>query len=182
MIYKFKHQNKNKLINKRRYKKTLTMLDKISTSNNVIFDLGVENPLSILMKKKGYRVFNTSGQDLDNDYNISLPKNVDLITGFEILEHLVSPYPLLKNLNANKLFVTVPLKLWYSKAYKNENDIRDRHYHEFEDWQFDWLLEKAGWKIKRKEYWTNPVFKIGFRPFLRLFSKRYYAVYAERQK
>ena len=74
----------------------------------------------------------------------------------------------------------MPLRLWFSSAYRNKNDIRDCHYHEFEDWQFDWLLEKSGWKIIKKEYWTNPTKKIGLRPFLRLFVKRYYAVYAER--
>jgi hypothetical protein len=31
----------------------------------------------------------------------------------------------------------------------------DRHYHEFEDWQLDWLLEKTGWKIIDSQKWTN---------------------------
>ncbi len=168
------------MINKRRYNKTLLMLKSILPCNSIIYDLGVENPLSILMKENGYKVYNTLGKDLDIDYKIQLPKNVNLVTGFEILEHLVSPYPLLKNLQAKKLFVTVPLKLWFSKAYRNKNDIRDCHYHEFEDWQFDWLLKKSGWTIKKREYWRNPSNKIGFRPILRFFTKRYYAVYAER--
>ena len=103
-------------------------------------------------------------------------------SGFEILEHLVSPYPLLRALKPNKLFVTVPLSLWFSKAYKSKNDPRDRHFHEFEEWQFDWLLEKAGWKVIKKEKWTNPSFKLGLRPILRNFHNRYYAVYAERDK
>ena len=156
------------------------MLRSILPSNSIIYDLGVENPLSILMKENGYKVYNTLGKDLDIDYKIQLPKDVNIVTGFEILEHLVSPYPLLKNLKAKKLFVTVPLKLWFSKAYRNKNDIRDCHYHEFEDWQFDWLLKKSGWTIKKREYWRNPSNKIGFRPILRFFTKRYYAVYAER--
>ncbi len=156
------------------------MLRSILPSNSIIYDLGVENPLSILMKESGYKVYNTLGKDLDIDYKIQLPKDVNIVTGFEILEHLVSPYPLLKNLKAKKLFVTVPLKIWFSKAYRNKNDIRDCHYHEFEDWQFDWLLKKSGWTIKKREYWRNPSNKIGFRPILRFFTKRYYAVYAER--
>ena len=156
------------------------MLRSILPSNSIIYDLGVENPLSILMKENGYKVYNTLGKDLDIDYKIQLPKDVNIVTGFEILEHLVSPYPLLKNLKEKKLFVTVPLKLWFSKAYRNKNDIRDCHYHEFEDWQFDWLLKKSGWTIKKREYWRNPSNKIGFRPILRFFTKRYYAVYAER--
>ena len=58
---------------------------------------------------------------------------------------------------------------------------RDRHYHEFEDWQLDWLLEKTGWKITAREKFTHPVKKLGFRPLLRYFTPRYYVVYAERK-
>ena len=43
-------------------------------------------------------------------------------------------------------------------------------------------LEKSGWKIIKKELWKNPSFKLGIRPFLRNFTNRYYAVYAERDK
>ena len=58
----------------------------------------------------------------------------------------------------------------------------DRHYHEFEDWQLDWLLEKTGWKIMDRKKWTNPVKKFGLRPLLRKFTNRYYIVYAEKIK
>ena len=167
-------------IPKYRYKKTLTMLKGILPKGRVIYDLGIRNPFSEIMEKEGYRVINSKGQDFDFEYNIEIPKEVDLVTGFEILEHLVSPFPLLKNLNCKRLFVTVPLNLWFSRAYKNKNDERDRHYHEFEAWQFDWLLEKSGWEIKKKEYWKNPSFKLGIRPLLRNFTNRYYAVYAEK--
>ena len=30
-----------------------------------------------------------------------------------------------------------------------------------------WLLEKAGWNIKKTEKWTSPVKRVGFRPILR---------------
>ena len=56
------------------------------------------------MEKEGYKVINTKGQDLDDKFDILIPKEVDLVTGFEILEHLVSPYPLLKNINCNRIF------------------------------------------------------------------------------
>tara|TARA_E500000178_G_scaffold199557_1_gene197558 strand:+ start:449 stop:1009 length:561 start_codon:yes stop_codon:yes gene_type:complete len=165
---------------KYRYKKTLKMLKDILPEGGIIYDLGVRNPFSEIMEKEGYKIINSEGQDFDFEYNIEIPKGVDLVTGFEILEHLVSPFPLLKNLNCKRLFVTVPLNLWFSKAYKNMNDERDRHYHEFEAWQFDWLLEKSGWEVKKKEYWKNPTFKLGIRPLLRNFTNRYYAVYAEK--
>ena len=158
------------------------MLKSVCPAPSVIYDLGVENPFSEIMKKNNYKVYNSDGQDFDIDFNVNIPDDVEMVTGFEILEHLVSPYPLLSALKPNKLFVTVPLSLWFSKAYKSKNDPRDRHFHEFEEWQFDWLLEKAGWKVIKKEKWTNPSFKLGLRPMLRNFHNRYYAVYAERDK
>jgi hypothetical protein len=78
------------------------------------------------------------------------------------------------------LIATIPLDLWFVKAYRSKTEEWDRHYHEFEDWQFDWLLEKSEWNIKETQKWTSPVNKIGFRPVLRKFTPRYYAVYAEK--
>ena len=104
-----------------------------------------------------------------------------VVTAFEIFEHLLSPFTVLKDIKSNKLVASVPLKLWFAPAYRSKTDKWDRHYHEFEDWQFNWLLEKAGWKIIAHKKWTNPVKKIGFRPILRWFTPRYYIVYAERK-
>ena len=113
------------------------MLKEICPSPSIIFDLGVRNPFSEIMEKNNYKVYNTAGQDFDLEPQIKMPENVDLVTGFEIIEHLVSPYSLLRNIKAKKIFLTVPLKLWFAKAYRNKVDERDRHYHEFEAWQFD---------------------------------------------
>ena len=171
-----------KIFPKNRYDHTLKMLKEVCPSPSVVYDLGVDNPFSEIMKQNNYKVYNTNGEDLDKNPDILIPDDVDIVTGFEILEHLVSPFPLLKNLNAKRIFLTVPINLWFSKAYRSKTDLLDRHYHEFEPWQFDWLLEKAGWKIIKKELWKNPSNKIGIRPILRNFTKRYYAVYAERSK
>ena len=99
-----------------RYKKTLRMLKEVCPAPSVVFDLGVRNPFSEIMKQNNYKVYNTSGEDLDDSPNIEIPDDVDLVTGFEILEHLVSPYPLLKNITAKRIFLTVPIKLWFSIA------------------------------------------------------------------
>ncbi len=133
------------------------------------------------MRKNNYEVTNTTGEDLDENTDAVKDLNHDVVTAFEIFEHLLSPYNLLKEIQAPKLVATVPLKLWFSSAYRSKTDMRDRHFHEFEDWQFDWLLEKAGWEIVKREKWTNPVNKLGVRPLLRKFIPRYYAVYAERK-
>ena len=145
-----------------------------------ILDLGVENPFSEIMKKNGYAVSNTSGEDLDLQTEAVKSASADAITAFEIFEHLVSPLKVLQDIKAHKLVASVPLRLWFSPAYRSKTDPWDRHYHEFEDWQFDWLLEKAGWKVIKSEKFTNPVKKFGVRPLLRSFTPRYYIVYAER--
>lgn len=165
----------------KRFKKTLEFLEKSVAPPVRVLDLGVDNPFAKIMRKNNYEVTNTTGEDLDENTDAVKDLNHDVVTAFEIFEHLLSPYNLLKEIQAPKLVATVPLKLWFSSAYRSKTDMRDRHFHEFEDWQFDWLLEKAGWEIVKREKWTNPVKKLGIRPLLRKFIPRYYAVYAERK-
>jgi len=165
----------------KRYRITLEFLDKYLIKSQTILDLGLENELSVILKDLGYNITNTSGEDLDLENDLEIKYGTfDVITAFEILEHLVSPFELLRKLPSDKLIATIPLRLWFTTAYKNEHDLLDRHYHEFEDWQFNWLLEKSGWKIINSEKWTNPSNKLGIRPILRSFYPRYYAVFAER--
>jgi len=164
----------------KRYKHTLQFLEKHISPSEAILDLGVENPFSKIMKQHGYSVENTKGEDLDLDISSINNSNANVVTAFEIFEHLLSPFTVLKSIEATKLVASIPLRLWFSPAYRSKTDMRDRHYHEFEDWQFDWLLEKSGWKIMDRKKWTNPTKKIGLRPLLRWFTPRYYIVYAER--
>jgi Ni,Fe-hydrogenase I large subunit len=164
----------------KRYKHTLQFLKRHISTSESILDLGVKNPFTEIMIAEGYTVENTKGEDLDEDQSTIENSSSDVITAFEIFEHLLSPYEVLKSINSNKLVISVPLRLWFSSAYRSKTDMRDRHYHEFEDWQLDWLLEKTGWVIKDRQKWTNPVNKLGIRPILRRFTPRYYIVYAER--
>ena len=164
----------------KRFKLTLQFLQRHINTSESILDLGVKNPFSEIMSSNGYFVKNTNGEDLDEDRSEIENSSADVVTAFEIFEHLLSPYEVLKSIKANKIVISVPLKLWFASAYRSKTDMRDRHYHEFEDWQLDWLLEKTGWTIKAKDKWTNPVKKIGVRPLLRQFTPRYYIVYAER--
>lgn len=145
-----------------------------------ILDLGIANPLSKIMKKDGYYVLNTTREDLDENQNALLNNDYNVLTAFEIVEHLLNPYTVLKSCKANKIVISVPLRLWFSTAYRSKTDMLDRHYHEFEIWQLDWLVEKAGYKIIDKNSWTNPVKKLGIRPLLRWFTPRYYIIYAEK--
>ncbi len=164
----------------KRYRHTLAFLQKHVTIKESILDLGVENPFSEIMKANGFQVENTKGEDLDIDFAAVAQSDAEVVTAFEIFEHLVAPFNVLKELKTKKLVASIPMRLWFSSAYRSKTDPWDRHYHEFEDWQFDWLLEKAGWTIKDTAKWTNPTKKIGMRPLLRYFTNRYYIVYAER--
>ena len=160
----------------------MAFLKKHISQNEKILDLGVENPFSKMMIDEGFKVENTKGEDLDLNYTDVQKSEADVVTAFEIFEHMIAPYNVLRAISSNKLVASIPLRLWFSRAYQNKNDPWDRHYHEFEDWQFDWLLEKSGWEIVDRAKWTNPVKKIGFRPLLRLFTPRYYIVYARRNQ
>jgi len=169
-----------KKLPKKRYQHTISFLQSVLPAPATILDLGVRNPFSEIMEQHGYTVLNTSGEDLDEVPEIVKNHNVDAVTAFEIFEHLLSPYEVLKQIEAKKIIATIPLNLWFATAYRSKTDMRDRHYHEFEDWQFDWLIEKTGWTIKKRSKWTSPINKLGIRPILRKFTPRYYAIYAEK--
>ncbi len=164
---------------RRRYDLTLRFMRASLPPPARLLDLGAANPLSEIMQREGYSVQNTD-VDLDEHPEVVRGADVDAVTAFEILEHLVGPLNVLKAITAPRLFATVPLRLWFATAYRNPSDPWDCHFHEFEDWQFDWLLEKAGWRIVRREKWTNPGRGLGLRPLLRRFTPRYYAVEAVR--
>lgn len=165
---------------KKRYSRTMDFLQSVLPAPATLMDLGVRNELSEIMESYGYKVINTKGEDLDKNLDTVKNAEVDAVTAFEIFEHLVSPFNVISAIPCSKLIATVPLNLWFARAYQSDTDPWDRHYHEFEDWQFDWVLEKAGWEIQKTEKWTSPVPTLGIRPLLRKITPRYYAVYAEK--
>src|SRR5690606_24095416 len=164
---------------KKRYKHTLRFLNEILSKEEKILDLGVSNPFSEILLKEGFQVTNTKGEDLDIETDSVKTDEFDVVTAFEIFEHLVSPFNVLKDIKAKKLIASVPLKLWFAAAYKRKTYDNYRHYHELHDLRYDCLLEKAGCKIVKIEKFTNLVKKIGIRPIPLLITPRYYLVYAE---
>ncbi|WP_281846968.1 methyltransferase [Olleya namhaensis] len=164
----------------KRFKLTYQFLEKHISKSETVLDLGVENPFTKILKDHAFVVENTTGEDLDFDTSAIKNSDATVVTAFEIFEHLLNPFTILQSIKADKLVISVPLRLWFSSAYRSKTDKWDRHYHEFEDWQLDWLLEKTGWKIIDRQKWTNPTKKLGIRPILRWFTPRYYIIYAER--
>ena len=69
-----------KKIPQKRYDSTLKMLHRILPAPAHILDLGVKNPFSEIMKKNGYAVQNTQGQDLDLHPKIEVAPKVDMVT------------------------------------------------------------------------------------------------------
>jgi hypothetical protein len=171
-----------------RYAKTLEFLERFASREERILDLGTPNPFSQQMLEKGYQVSNTQGEDFDEEYLQVARYPFDCMTSFEVFEHLMAPYNLLKAMEPQgdkpiKLIASVPLKVWFAKAYWNPREAWDRHYHEFEPRQFDWLLEKTGWQIKHSETWTSPSrLAVGIRPLLRFLWPSYYFVCAIKEK
>lgn len=167
----------------KRYQKTIRFMQKHLPENAEVLDLGTRNPFSEVMEKHGFKVNNTRGENLDIDYQKYTDTGVDCVTSFEIFEHMLAPFNILRELKTDKLIASIPLKLWFTDAYWNEKDDWDKHYHEFEPKQFDFLLEKSGWEIKDSEKWKSADWKqIGIRPLLRHITDRYYIVYCERKK
>jgi hypothetical protein len=163
-----------------RFQKTLNFISAHISKNKKILDLGDPNLLGQFLQKNGFQLDFAYGFDFDlipekvNEYNY------DVLTAFEVLEHLVNPFSILQKTKASQLVVSIPLSLWFAKAHRNIKDPYDQHFHEFESWQFNMLLEKAGWKIKDREKWTPPLNFTGARSILRAVTPRFYAVYAER--
>ena len=167
----------------KRYNSTLEFVSKHISKDELILDLGTPNELSKFLSDKGFDIQNTGGENLDTEYPVYCNTDRNVMTAFEIFEHMLAPFNILNNTNADKLVASVPLKLWFASAYWNDENDWDKHYHEFEVKQFNFLLEKSGWEIKDSAQWKAfPTYPFGVRPILRRFSPRYYIVYCERKK
>jgi len=80
----------------KRFKHTANFLNKHISTNSEILDLGIENPFTKIMKNSGFKVSNTKGEDLDLDVSTIKNSNADVVTAFEIFEHLLSPFTVYK--------------------------------------------------------------------------------------
>ena len=115
----------------KRFKLTYQFLEKHISKSETILDLGVENPFTKILKDNNFIVENTTGEDLDFDIATIKKSKAKVVTAFEIFEHLLNPFTVIQSIKADKLVISVPLKLWFSSAYRSKTDPWDRHYHEF---------------------------------------------------
>lgn len=116
--------------------------------DDCILDLGYRNQFSDIMRENNYNVTNTIF-DLDtNTENLKMINGYKIVTAFEIFEHLVNSFGVLRALKTGtKLICSVPLRVWFAKPHWNDDDPLDQHYHEFLQREFEILLKKAGYEI-----------------------------------
>ncbi len=164
-----------------RFNKTLNFISAHISKDKKILDLGDPNLLGQFLQNKGFQINYAYGFDFDLNPEKINEYSCDVLTAFEVLEHLVNPFSILQKTRAAQLVVSIPLSLWFAKAHRNIKDPYDQHFHEFESWQLDMLLEKSGWKIIDHQKWTPPLALKGVRSLLRAVTPRFYAVYAERR-
>ena len=81
-----------------RYKNTIALIEKYISPKDIILDLGVINPFTKILEEKGYKTRNTGKTDLDLQPELVKTYDAHVVLALEILEHLVSPFPLLQNL------------------------------------------------------------------------------------
>jgi len=168
---------------KSRIERVMDFMLKYVPVSSRILDLGTASDMSNLMKENGYAVINTNGENLDKEYNHLSNLDVDTVSAFQIFEHMLAPYNILNTLQYDYLIASVPLRVWFRGAWKDNLDPWGRHYHEFEVWQFQMLLERTGWDIIKSEIWKIPVsLTLGPRFWLRFITPTYYIVYCQKIK
>ena len=87
----------------KRYNKTLAFMEQHLEQGSSLLDLGIENPFTPQLKAAGYQVENTQGENLDDDYLGYAKKEVDCVTAFEIFEHMLAPYNILKTIKSQEV-------------------------------------------------------------------------------
>lgn len=156
----------NKPATRIRWKKSLDFIGDNYSFKNAL-DIGDHSGLTAMMESKYQTQFDNTKGDLDFT---SLEGNYDLITSFEIIEHLFNPLFHLVELKGilsenGKIILSTPLAkprvLWAKK-----------HFHEMSIKSIKALFHAAGFKIIRQEIFRVHPFMFyfsGVRPILRLF-------------
>ena len=166
-----------------RKKKTLELMKAANIEK--AFDLGDDSPMRKYLQENGFHLSNLPGGKDLNKVNFSSNWqwenfSTSTFTAFEVLERIFSPYHLLISAQPEKIICTVPLKIPFVPIHWS-SDKRDRHYHEFEEKQFIWMLEEAGYQVVKKERWYYTGLPVGIRTILRYLFPSWLAVIAIRK-
>lgn len=160
-----------------RRNRTLCLVQQNVNGLKIIYDMGDVSPMRYELERD-YFVKTLPYKDY-NDLNMDSFRN-EVFVSFKVFEHIFSPYHFLKATQPLLLICTVPLKIPFVPIHWSK-DKRDRHYHEFEEKQFLWMLEEAGYEIIYKKKWWYNRLPIGIRTLLRYIFPSWLAVVARRK-
>ena len=164
-INKIDSNYSNKPATKIRWRKSLDFIgDK--TSFKSALDIGDRSGLTEMMESMYQVKFDNTTGNLD--YN-TIDGNYDLVTSFEVLEHLFNP---LFHLQQVKKILSKEGKLVLSTPLSKPRFLWSKeHFHEMSLASIEALFDVAGFKVVRKDFFrVHPLtfyFK-GVRPLLRL--------------
>ena len=151
----------------RRFRATV---DCLRTFDVPILDLGPPNALArVLEQRFGVPIAHTGTHDLDRERLTSFaPGPYGTITAFEILEHLLNPLFVLDGCRdalrpGGTLYVSVPRRHPWEWLFGKSPE----HFHEFAPDELRWLLDKAGFEVRRRVDLNTSALAAGVRPLLR---------------
>jgi len=75
-----------------RFKRTYELLSRFVSRDELILDLGTPNELSSFLKTEDYKIESAFGFDFDLEPEKLNEYDYGVLTAFEVLEHLVSPF------------------------------------------------------------------------------------------
>ena len=158
-----------------RWEKTLSFIDKFHA--NLGLDIGDRTPFTDQLEAHYHCLFANTTIDLDEG---KLTGEYDVITALEIIEHLFNPLHLLKEISSvlkesGKLYLSTP------KGKPHFLWSKD-HFHEMNEKSLMSLINRAGFKVIRKdEIRIQPVsfYFRGIRPLFRLIYERHWLMELE---
>jgi len=156
----------NKPATRIRWNKSLEFIGDNFSFNSAL-DIGDRSGLTEMMESYYQIKFDNTKGDLDS---VTLRGDYDIVTSFEVLEHLFNP---LFHLSQIKKVLSVRGKLILSTPLSKPRFLWSKeHFHEMSIASIEALFHAAQFKIIRKEFFrVHPMFFYikGIRPLLRLF-------------
>lgn len=144
-----------------------------------ILDVAGPSYVGIEIAKRLVAYYNHTSGDIDLSTWSTNMKKCDMVLMLEVIEHILNPLQFLRELKDRVDFKYMVLS-WPCRPSWLWTPI---HYHEIQLNRFEYLVERAGYKIVKvqkgrlHESWYNK-FK-GIRPFFRYFVNRHYMVIIE---
>ena len=153
-----------------RWKNTLDFLSIPLHKFKKGLDIGEKSPLTDMLEEFYSIKFQNTNVDLDLEI---LTGNYDIVTSFEVIEHLYNP--LFNLLEIRKILNDDGVLYLSTPLYKPGFLWSPNHFHEMKRESIINLFKKANFEIIREHTFKihpNTFYLKGFRPFLRLFFER----------